>query len=375
MVMMRCSLRQFSDLVGQVYDAGLGTTSWGEVAERLRSLIGANTVSLFLKEENGVHSFVQMLNPDAVQAYVREFSAHDLWHHESLRQGVFGRAARGSEAVPTNIFERSYFYNEFSRVYRDGAFYCCGVADWVDTAVGVLALHRKRHEGDFGVREIELLEGIRPHIYRALDLARKLEHGSSDRALFERWPTGLVEVTSNLKVRRVNERAEHILSASDGIRCSGGRLFLTVPSEDREFQKLLHEVARTTTGAVGGSGGYVSVTRPSGAPSYRVLIAPNGGGAGGRKAHPSTALVLIADPAAKSLLSASALQAWFGLTPAEARVVCSLASGQSLTETAEAAGTTYATVRTLLSRAMSKLGVGSQASMVSLLGRLPVIGR
>jgi len=59
----------------------------------------------------------------------------------------------------------------------------------------------------------------------------------------------------------------------------------------------------------------------------------------------------------------------FGLTPAEARVVLRLVSGDSLRSAAKALGIKYETVRTHLKSVFQKTGTGRQAELVILVIR------
>jgi DNA-binding CsgD family transcriptional regulator len=61
------------------------------------------------------------------------------------------------------------------------------------------------------------------------------------------------------------------------------------------------------------------------------------------------------------------VQSLFDLTPAEARVARSLASGKTLADIASAGDVSRSTVRTQLDRVMEKTGCNRQADVVALL--------
>lgn len=373
--------RQLDELVGEIYDAALSRVPWLEVGERLKGAIGATTASVFVKNHDGtVDSLVRMATPQAVEAYIREFAAHDLWHHESVKRGIRGRAARGSEAVPDAVFERSYYYNEFSRLHGNNAFYCCGIVDDLETGAGVVALHRTRRDGDFSDDAVRALDRLKPHLYRALDIGRRLRLATAPQS--DTWspaeavlPWGLIEVSSELRVRRTNALAERVLGAGDGLGTAGGRLVAEATAPDRRLRDLLQRAIRTSSGGSGGAGGYVSIPRPSGRLPYTVLVTPVGRDRVALTAASTAAMVFVADPELVPAADGEALRDLFGLTPAEARVVAGIAAGESLRQIAGATGTGYQTVRTLLARAMPKIGVSSQTGVVRQLALLPVARR
>lgn len=371
--------RQLDELVGEIYDAALSRVPWLEVGERLKGAIGATTVSVFVKNNDGtIDSLVRMTTPQAVEAYVREFAAHDLWHHESVKRGIRGRAARGSEAVPDAVFERSYYYNEFSRIYGNNAFYCCGIADDLETGAGVVALHRTRRDGDFSDEAMRALDHLKPHLYRALDIGARLRLARASQS--DTWspaeavlPWGLIEVSSELRVRRTNALAERLLGAGDGLGTAGGRLVAESTAADRRLRDLLLRAIRTSSGGgAGGAGGYVSIPRPSGRLPYTVLVTPVGRDRVVLTAASTAAMAFVADPELVPAADGESLRDLFGLTPAEARVVARIAAGEDLRQIARATGTGYQTVRTLLARAMPKIGVSSQTGVVRQLALIPV---
>ncbi|MDB6136854.1 MAG: LuxR family transcriptional regulator [Verrucomicrobiales bacterium] len=88
-------------------------------------------------------------------------------------------------------------------------------------------------------------------------------------------------------------------------------------------------------------------------------------------AGPGERLALLSDPLANSRASPQVeLLQLLNLTPAEARVASAVGSGLAPREAALRLGLKEATVRSTLKVVFSKLGVGRQAELVRLLGRL-----
>jgi DNA-binding CsgD family transcriptional regulator len=84
-------------------------------------------------------------------------------------------------------------------------------------------------------------------------------------------------------------------------------------------------------------------------------------------------LVAIVDPAAKSRATASAIQAAYGLTGAEARVALLLASGVAGAQMPAILGVTSATIKTHLRHCFEKTGTHSQVELSRLFTMFPPI--
>lgn len=82
-------------------------------------------------------------------------------------------------------------------------------------------------------------------------------------------------------------------------------------------------------------------------------------------------VVLVADPTAGHGVDPDALRAWYGLTRRESQIAASVAEGRSVEESSHVLGISRGTAATHLKHIYCKLGVNSQAQLVSLLSRLP----
>jgi DNA-binding CsgD family transcriptional regulator len=102
---------------------------------------------------------------------------------------------------------------------------------------------------------------------------------------------------------------------------------------------------------------------------YRVLVSPLESASG---VDYSSHCVLIYEPGGgQRPLPLCVLRELYRLTPAEARLVNALFTGQSLTETAKAFGISVLTARTTLKRVFAKCEVNGQAELMLLLSLGP----
>ncbi|TXM71250.1 helix-turn-helix transcriptional regulator [Methylobacterium sp. WL12] len=88
--------------------------------------------------------------------------------------------------------------------------------------------------------------------------------------------------------------------------------------------------------------------------------------------QPHTVVILIdLDQAPKP--NAAVLERLFNLTPAEARLAATLASGATVVEIAKINCVSVGTIRTQLANVFAKTGTGRQAELIMLLGRLAML--
>ena len=178
---------------------------------------------------------------------------------------------------------------------------------------------------------------------------------------------------------QANNAAEALLRQSDGIAFDAGgsiQLVSALPGERQALARALREALDVVIGSGARRFEPVPISRPSGAASLLIVAVPlpRPSFAFWDLIAPARALVVIVDPAAKSRTTASAIQAAYGLTAAEARVALLLASGVTGAQMPALLGVTAATIKTHLKRCFEKTGVHSQAELSRLLTLLPPTG-
>lgn len=86
----------------------------------------------------------------------------------------------------------------------------------------------------------------------------------------------------------------------------------------------------------------------------------------GRRSSAPVVLARVVEPATRPAARPSDLRALFGLTPAEARLACTILDAGSLREVAERLGIAVTTARTHLTRVFAKTGTSRQSQLVRL---------
>ena len=169
---------------------------------------------------------------------------------------------------------------------------------------------------------------------------------------------GVALVVPGGRVLFLNGAAEDIAGARDGLAIGPGRMLrLGRPAEDAALQRLIAQAVP----------GCLAVSRPSGARSYVLQVAPLGSVLRPADRPPAPALLMILDPESGPEPLPATLQLLYGLTAAEARVALLTLRGAGLRPIAEELAVSVSTVRIHLQRVFDKTGTHRQAALVRLL--------
>ena len=215
-------------------------------------------------------------------------------------------------------------------------------------------------------------------LHQRLDEQRAATEGLE--AVLGRIQTAVLTIGPTMRLCFANPAAETLLRRGDGLRLREGHLIAKLPVDT---QALATAVAGTTSRSAGtaasqtnnrGAGTVVFIRRGEECCPYRATVFPLCRGHAVRGLAPvAEAVVFIDDPDAapmSSNMEQDLFRHAYGLTPAEARLAAYLASGNSLTNAADAFCVTRNTVRAQLRSTFDKTDVRRQADLVRLLQAL-----
>jgi DNA-binding CsgD family transcriptional regulator len=287
---------------------------------------------------------------------------------------AFAALSFGSAASTGMLFDAEYlrscaFFQEF---FRPRGFEECLGANLSSRNghFALLGLQRGADRRAFKRSEIQTLEGITPHLGRALQLRRTFVRlGVKVDALVEtidRLAAGIIVLGSEGGEIHVNSAAREIAARNDGLWLDRtGALHAAERGADRALMRICADVR------AGGAGGIVRVPRREEARPYAVLAAPLPAGAaiaGADRGAPSL-LVVIHDPDARSAAAPESIAAIFSLPDATARLIAALAEGVEAKSYAEQQGITMDAVKFHLKTAFAKTGLRSQARLLQAVAR------
>lgn len=192
-----------------------------------------------------------------------------------------------------------------------------------------------------------------------------LTPASSDfgAAALNRLPMGVIICDAKATVTFCNTHADDFIGLRDGLNVDHGKtLRLARSDETQELHNLISVAAQNRTSAR--EGGALSVTRPSYARAFSLLIVPltqdQHAGAQGAVA------IFVTDPERYNEPPTAILARLYGLTDAEARLLQALIVGKKLETVAEENGVSLNTVRSHLKQVFRKTDTNRQPELVSL---------
>jgi DNA-binding CsgD family transcriptional regulator len=176
----------------------------------------------------------------------------------------------------------------------------------------------------------------------------------SDASIFDGLSVPMLVVDAAGRVLTSNAAASAVLEAGRGLTLHEGAVRCTAPGKQRALLGLL---AAACAPDMARAAGMLSLGALCGRASPVVVALPARG-------H---ALLVLIDPARdKTAIEPHLLEALFGLTPAEARVVGHLATGLALEQVCALLGISVATGRTHLRHVFDKTGTERQGELISL---------
>jgi DNA-binding CsgD family transcriptional regulator/PAS domain-containing protein len=370
-----------SDLIDQIYGTIADPGRWSEVIVRISDYLGAVGGLLNHIGPDG-RTFVVLgrLSEEPVKLYQQHY-VFNAWSL-AMKEAPNGKAVIVNSLIePAALFKSGFFADVLAPLRVEN-----GLAirhDALSQAGGFggfnFCLSARGSESAAHARP--RLQRLTAHLGRALDATMEMGRIAGGprklAAVLNVMPNAAVLLDRKGRIVHANFAAESLLDAKDGLSFDrNGRLQLAavLPTESAALTRALALALDVAAGASVDLSEPVRITRPSGAGPLLVIPVPLPPPAFALWELSDTArvLVLIIDSGARNLTAASALQATFGLTGAEARVATLVGSGLSGPQAAQALGVSPATVKTHLARCFEKMGLRSQLELARLISALPL---
>ena len=176
--------------------------------------------------------------------------------------------------------------------------------------------------------------------------------------------TDVIPLDRRGRVVAANDRVRELLRKGDGLSDRKDFLHASIPGEDAKLQKLLAQALPCLGGP--GVSGSMLVTRLVPLPRLVLHVHPLNGEGTYLPQSRLGALVLVVDPARRTVIDQDRVGAVLGLTPAESHVAVSLAQGKTIRDIAAATGRSVTTIRWHLKHIFEKQGVSRQVELVQL---------
>jgi len=362
---------ELSALIDLVYRAALEPTEWPTFLGAMTKATGSELTCLLLLDatEGAGEALWQYGVPeDAQRDYPSWFPLNPYARTQAsvMRSGAL---VRGDMLVARSEWLASEFYNDFLGRFTK-------VADSMGLCLllegdrlAYLASHRDVTKPDYGPREVDIHTALLPHLQRATAIQRRLGalelcRSVSEHAL-DHLPTAVFFLARNATVLFHNAEARRLLAAGALALTRDGRLEVAGHAASHPLARAVAEACRTDDGSGRGAGATFHLPRAEGKP-YGVVVSPLRSPSLPLLPSPPAAVVLVTDPD-RPLEATAVLERLYGLTAAEARLACLVASGQSLHDAADVLGIAHNTARWTLQNVFAKTDTTRQAALVRLL--------
>jgi DNA-binding CsgD family transcriptional regulator len=361
------------EALGLLYDAALGHADWSDVGACLASLVDGATLTFTAQyaPTAGI-DFVDMkgVTPKEIELYATQYLADDLWRNAAIGRQIVDRVVLNSDLVDDLEWGNSRIYSELCRPNTDIFHGVMVTGTLPGQGLFSLGIHRPRNASPFKAAAAGRLQRLLPHIGRALQVRSRLGLAGAEQrasmAVLDRLAFGVIQLGARGMFVSANAAARRILDRGDGLTLSRLGLRAASPGDDTRLQRAISRAGGLTAAMAerGEAGGHLRVQRPSGAKPYSVIVTPLGLDRVCLSPRQPVTMLIVTDPDSDLRLDLQGLQALFGFTPAEARLVGLLVAGRSLPDVAKELGIGFETARTHLARARAKTETKSQIDLV-----------
>lgn len=357
---------QWLAAIDHLYDAVGREHQLAQALGAFRHFFDAQSASFFTvadaRHPQTSHIGAAGMTDQMLVEYHAHYSVHDAWVHAAVRRSDFGAGAvyRGSELVPRNEMQRTYFARNF--LARHGISDVLAAVVEIGTGEGptsFVSFHRFRERRPYTAAQARALRTLAPHMRQVLRLHRRLAPrlavGATLHEIVRRLETPLVFLGADGLIVDRNLAAQAALAdAHPWLRERAGRLCL---ARETGWQEIAPELQ-----TLGPDMLVLDLVNDVRRCAALELMPVQGAATDPFAEHPAVAIASLRRGARNKTL---ALRQVHGLSAAEARVAVQLTESRSATEIASAMGLSIATIRSHIAAAMGKLGVERQAQLVS----------
>ena len=220
-------------------------------------------------------------------------------------------------------------------------------------------------------KRVETIERLLPHLRQYVRVRQSLVDaralGSSLTALLENTKCGIIHLGRRRRMVAVNDRARDLLAKGDGLVDEDGFLHTASRRDEAALQKLLARAMPSVAGE--SASGSMTVRRVHDVPLV-VHASPVSPARADEDGSRIGAVVLLVDPARRSVAAPEVVAEALGLTPAESCIAVSLAGGMTVREIALATGRSEGTVRWHVQHILRKHDFSRQHELVQLVRSL-----
>lgn len=358
-------------LIGQIYECALDPSRWNATIEQIRLALCPSdwrTAFLMLESRNPPSArFIAATNvgPGVEATYSAVFAYSNPWSQRTW-PARNGQLVDTDDILPRAELRKTGLYKNFLAAMNVDRTLCLMLDRRDGERLGLLLIGP-------GDRDLTALRrGLRvlgPHVQRAVRISQRIASvevaANAARAAASRSRYALISLDKDLNILSVNDHVAHY--EKTGLICAtGGKLAFVDPSAHQKLVAISSSAPRDDLA-------FQAIDRSGRErPVLGVLIKPKTVPTiGGAIADVAVIITIGSGIGEAPVLGIDRLAQWFGLTPAEARVVAALVDGQNPRDYAASTGVSINAVRFHLKHIFLKTETASQAQLVARIAQMP----
>lgn len=367
----------YHDLIGLIYDSVNNKDGFFPFLRRFVDVFDGHSSSFSIydvKAQAILGAWVVNMPDEALEFYAEHISGKDILLEAAMRT----REEKGSSFVATNLDlgddAETLMLSTKSRAWLNtyGAAEAAGAITYQDGHyLNFFAIQRSPEQAIFTREQLAVFNLFLPHLNRAVELYTKMAELNAgynhERLALHSVQRGIVVCDSSYKVVFKNAAAETIFNSDKGIQLHPGNI---LGFSDKEFGKRFsfQLIKAMKVSIESDNGEEIVMSYHNKKENITIVMAPlTSAEQEPGQSHRGGVMLNFYDWSVRPTINIEALQQFFQLTPAEAKISALLLQGLGGKEIAEQIQRSRETVKSQLQSIFRKTNTSRQSELVALL--------
>ena len=374
----------FGHIVDALHGVALGQTPWSVAAGLIDEVLGT-------------HGNSMMVGDGDYEEDIRIYFAWTYYrgqHHRELNRLYYEtyypldeRAPRMRHAPDSQLLHMTDVYTQ-EELKTSPAYHALRTHGYAGDSVNVRldgpagsrivwVAHDPLNGDGWSCAKLDIIRALLPHIRQTVRVQQTLADtgalGATLTGLLDATGLGLIQLDARGRILVANDRARDLLRTGDGLYDESGFLFARTPQENDALQRLLGRALPPLGAKVqeaSREGGCILVKRSRPRPPLLLHVNPVTRQESDVVAWSVAALVLVVDPARRTTVDPTVVEAALGFSPMQSQVAARITEGMSVPAIAAGMDRQVSTIRTHVKSMYSKLGITRQQELVRLVRSL-----